>query len=146
MDCEANTLRAQCLAKHLREFGEGQNAKLALPPPAVRAPVFPHAFPVTEGLKVTIPTKDGSESGRSQDLSRTCLIRRPRLSLRCLHFVKSRDNSHSAGMPLVIKAAVGMAGIIETPPWIHPCAGCFISESRCWLYRCLGRATWENCA
>jgi len=28
--------------------------KTALAPPAVRAPVFPHAFPVTEGLKPAI--------------------------------------------------------------------------------------------
>jgi len=33
--------------------------KTALAPPAVRAPVFPHAFPVTEGLKHAIRNEVG---------------------------------------------------------------------------------------
>jgi hypothetical protein len=34
----------------------GLKKKTALAPPAVRTPVFPHALPVTEGLKLVIQT------------------------------------------------------------------------------------------
>jgi hypothetical protein len=39
----------------LRPVGRWYKHKTAPAPPAVRAPVFPHAFPVTEGLKPAIP-------------------------------------------------------------------------------------------
>jgi len=40
--------------------------KTALAPPAVRAPVFPHSLPVTEGLKPAIRLAGYEESTRSR--------------------------------------------------------------------------------
>lgn len=46
--------RFGCRGKHPWPLVEHSEDKTAPAPPAVRAPVFPHSLPVTEGLKVTI--------------------------------------------------------------------------------------------
>src|SRR5665811_858774 len=102
MDREANTLRAQCLAKHLWEFGEGTKRKTGAPTPCGESTSFSPCLPGDGRLEACDPIKGGRESDRSQDLSKICLIRRPYLSLRCLHFVKSPLNSRRPSMPLVI--------------------------------------------
>jgi hypothetical protein len=52
-------------------------AKLAPTPPAVRAPVFPHAFPVTEGLKLAIPLAEEGKSDPPQIYVENALPRPP---------------------------------------------------------------------
>jgi hypothetical protein len=45
------------VSKRALAAGEPAKNKTAPAPPAVRAPVFPHAFPVMEGLKPPIPVR-----------------------------------------------------------------------------------------
>ena len=58
--------------------------KTALAPPAVRAPVFPHALPVTEGLKPAILVGGTQAIPFIKDLIRNCLTSPRVLSLKCL--------------------------------------------------------------
>jgi hypothetical protein len=58
VDCEAEQREFPVLRAAPAAIDPAQN-KTAPTPPAVRAPVFPHAFPVTEGLKSAIPIDVG---------------------------------------------------------------------------------------
>ena len=66
--------------------------KTAPAPPAARAPVFPHALPVTESLKAAIPYAALDEAVTvPKDLLRKCLTHTPDLSSLCLQFVKNLE-------------------------------------------------------
>jgi hypothetical protein len=127
------------LKKHSLPGTAWAQRKTALAPPAVRAPVFPHALPVTEGLKATISKQGKGIPPALKICLEICPRRLPVLSQPCLQFVKSRELRLAASADfrnpalwiwLISYLFPDLCSLIQTI-----CAGCFTSEPFCWLFR-----------